>query len=267
MDYFDRIKSFNQIFDITNRLTSSMNSLNTVYFNNTTINFLKKLESDTYKHNISLHNHNFLNANSFSSVFSKIDKSLYPSSVIETLNTVANISRWSDLAKISILHNFESILEEDNYEVLVSEFNDNINAVSCNIEEFDKNLIYHINNFLNFFSNYLKENPIPNLSFYVFQTLLLAYIGNIIFSNSEPTLNVNNNITINQTIRNGIVAKVNINSLDLRSFARNNSKKVGILAKNTEVEILKDSIKWTFVIEKNTTKTGWVRKEYLKFVE
>ena len=112
----------------------------------------------------------------------------------------------------------------------------------------------------------MERNPLAKVSFYIFQTLLLAYVGTKIFSPTEPDITyINNNTYISQPIRNEISAIVNVEGLNVRSYARNNAKRIGLLSKNTEVEILKDNLKWVFIFEKNTMQSGWVRKEYLKY--
>lgn len=266
MDNLDHLRNFNELFNKINKLTAPYESFKISTFKDPIFEAISLAAINDKIPNISF-DYNYLDTynKSYKNIFDEFDKTLFPPAVFETINKLHDLNRWSDFAKISILQNLEIAIENDNFEEVLSDVNDNIDTINSNVEEFDKNLVYHINNFLNFFTNYLKENPISNLSFYVFQTLLFAYIGNVLFSNSEPV--INNNIVVNQAIRIETIAKVNTDCLDLRNFARNDSKVVGSLTKDTEVEILKDSIKWTFIIEKSTTQTGWVRKEYLNYVQ
>ncbi len=253
MDHLDPLRNFNELFNKINILTAPYERIKIPTFKDPIFEAISLAVVNDKIPNISF-DYSYLDTynKSYKNIFEEFDKTLFPSAVFETINKINDLNKWSDFAKISILQNLEIAIENDSFKEVLSDVNDNIDTINSNVEEFDKNIVYHINNFLNFFTNYLKENPISNLSFYVFQTLLLAYIGNVLFSNYEPT--INNNIVINQTIRNQPIAKVNTDSLDLRNFARDDSKIVGNLTKDTEVEILKDSIKWTFIIEKNTTQ-------------
>lgn len=267
MQEFDPLRNFNKIFEQINRLANPLGNFYTVYHNNSTLDYLKKLEVNT-PYNLPFYNIDVLSChNSMNRALERISENLYPKSLTEIFEKIYNNDHWSNLAKISVLYNLETVVEDENIEEFISEFNDNIETINSNVEEFDENLIYHINNFLIGFRAYLKENPIANISFYVFQSLLLTYIGSVLFSTTETNINIDNSITINQVIEDKVFAKVNTDSLYLKSFARDNSKKVGCLLKNTEVEVLKDNIKWAFVIEKNTTNTGWVRKESLSFIK
>ena len=271
MDIIDYINDFNKLIDkIANPIYKYdfLQNNYTSIIQPSTIDTLKKIDTNLYKHNFFIYNYDFLNSHkSIEKIIGKINSNLYPKSVTDLMNSVHNTPQWSELAKLAIITNLESSIDYENYEEIITEFNSNIDDINSNVQEFDRNLIFHINKFIEIFSNYLKVNKIANLSFYVFQTLLFAYLGSILFSNSEPNTIITNNIIVNNVVRDKVIAKVNIEKLNLRNYARNKSKIVGVITKDIEVEILKDSIKWAFIIEMNTTNTGWVRKEYLNYIK
>lgn len=263
MNSFNNLKKINELLNKINELKQLVNN-NSLYFNDHLFDYLKKTNFNTYISNISLDHYSRIKSYySLDETFNKINKNIEISDLLkETINLIDNNKQWNDLTKISILYNLSvSTVENDSYEEPLLD----INNISSNANEFDKNIIFHINNFLNLFSDYLERNPLAKVSFYIFQSLLLAYVSTKIFSPTEPNITINNNVYVSRSIRNEVNATVNVEELNLRSYARNNAKKTGALSKNTEVEVLKDNLKWVFIFEKNTAQSGWVRKEYLKY--
>src|SRR5690606_7188530 len=164
MDDLDPLRNFNELFNKINRLNAPFERIKIPTFKDPIFEAISLAAINDKIPNISL-DYSYLDTynKSYKNIFEGFDKSLFPSSVFETINKINDLNRWSDFAKISILQNLESAIEDDSFEEVLSDVNDNIDTINSNVEEFDKNLVYHINNFLNFFTNYLKENPISNL--------------------------------------------------------------------------------------------------------
>ena len=118
----------------------------------------------------------------------------------------------------------------------------------------------------------MDNNPSIKYSVKIITFIVSIYIT-VLITNSlsntndeKPTANqIINSYTTNNFYTEELSYKINCKSISLKNHPRDNSKSVSNVFKNAKVKILKDSLKWAFVIKENSVETGWIRKEFLDY--
>lgn len=287
MDSFDMFSNWNKMFDKINRITNPLGSnldwitkINSInppglaavelvkgFQNN---NFYQySFQSDLTK------NLNWINNNPVKSIIDSINNSIGINVNSEIFNKINTLSYWSNIAKLAILDELQSILEEDELEDAVLNIANNIDIINSNLESIDKDPIAFFNNICFSIKAYMDKNLSikysSNTIFWIITTILIPVILNKLLADDENKSNqiqISNSFnTTNNYYTNSTVARININSALLKNFPRDKSKTVYQFIMNDEVIILKDSLKWVLVIKTNSIESGWIRKEYLNFTK
>jgi hypothetical protein len=181
---------------------------------------------------------------------------IFGNKFVEQLNS---IHYWGQIANISLYNDIQSF-EEEELEILSQELS---------IEDLNANPIEIFNQVAIRIESYIKENTSIKLSsnfvIWIISTIIVPIILTKCLSNNNSTPQITN-IVNNYYIDSGTNAKIN-QKISLRNHPRDKSQAMFSLQKNDEVKILKDSLKWCFVIKINTVESGWIRKEYLKLAK
>ena len=148
----------------------------------------------------------------------------------------------------------------------------NFEDINDAIEQIEKNPIEFFNKIVVYIKSYMDNNPSIKYSVKIITFIVSIYIT-VLITNSlsntndeKPTANqIINSYTTNNFYTEELSYKINCKSISLKNHPRDNSKSVSNVFKNDKVKILKDSLKWAFVIKENSVETGWIRKEFLDY--
>lgn len=275
MDTFEFLKSITSITDKINKSIYPFNTNEWLPKINTGLDFnqlIKSMSYNNYIHNDllklstppgwnydfnkalinQLSNNNSININN--TIFDKIN----------------SIGYWGDIARQSLISG--NHIFNDN-EVLISEvITNNIENVNETIAQIEKAPLEFFNNIFISIKTYMDNNPSVKYSAqfvaFIISIYITVIITNYLSSSSDddkPQVNqVFNSYTIVENkYQDDPAFKINCKSASLKNHPRNDSKTVCNLLKNEKVKVLKDSLKWAFVIKENTVETGWIRKEFL----
>jgi len=186
----------------------------------------------------------------------------------DILNKINTIGYWGDIAKLSLINGTQIFVEED---LSVSDIiENNAEDINYTIEQIEKNPIEFFNELFISIKTYVDNNPSIKYSskfiFWLISIYITVLITNKMSNTTDEKSIVNqtfNSYTINNYSDEKLDFKINCKSISLKNLPRDNSKSVYNFIKNDKVKILKDSLKWAFVIKENSVETGWIRKEYL----
>lgn len=206
--------------------------------------------------------------------FSKTLTSQLNSSIAMNINNaifdkINSFGYWGNIAKLSLINGSQIFIDDE--ELYVSDIiENNIDVINDNIQVIENNPIEFFNHLFQSIKTYMDKNPSIKYSSRFVTFLLVSLIMPIIVARftqdtrEKPTINkIINSYTTNNYFTENLNFKVNCKSLSLKNLPRDNSKSVCALSKNDKVKILKDSLRWAFVIKENSVETGWIRKEYL----
>jgi hypothetical protein len=192
--------------------------------------------------------------------------------VINQLNSgvfdkINSVGYWGNIAKLSLINGTQIFIDDE--EILDSEIiSNNIEVINHTIEQIEKNPIEFFNDIVLSIKTYMDNNPSVKYSSKLIAFIVSVYITilitNLMTNNDKPTINQNfNSYTVNNYSNENLSFKINCKSISLKNHPRDNSKSIFVLFKKDNIKILKDSLKWAFVIKENSIETGWIRKEYL----
>jgi hypothetical protein len=274
MNGLDFLKSLN---DITDKINKSIYPLGTnQWLNKINTGFdFNELKKAILFNNKSLNNELFELSKSTNwnydfnkTIISQLNSNIGVSLNNDIFEKINSASYWGNIAKLSLI-NGVNIFDDD--EISVSDvITDNFDDINHAIEQIEKNPIEFFNNIVVSIKTYMDNNPAIKYSAHLVGFIISIYIT-VLITNSLSNPNDNKpevhqiSYTINNNSTKDLILKINCKSISLKNFPRDNSKSVHNLSKNDKVKILKDSLKWAFVIKENSVETGWIRKEYLNF--
>ncbi|PST44625.1 hypothetical protein CYV15_02665 [Riemerella anatipestifer] len=277
MNAIEFLKSLNSTTDKINRSINPLKLNEWLPKINTGIAFNELMKGMSY-HNNFIHN-DLLELSkrvSWNYDFNKTVMSQLNNNMAMNINNaifdkINSVGYWGNIAKLSLINGSQIFIDDD--ELFVSEIiENNFEDINNAIEEIEENPIEFFNKIVVYIKSYMDNNPSIKYSGKIITFIVSIYIT-VLITNSlsntndeKPTVNqVFNSYTINNHSTGNINFKVNCKSISLKNYPRDNSKSVSILFKNDKVKILKDSLKWVFVIKENSVETGWIRKEFLNY--
>lgn len=277
MDDFNMPPNWNRMFENMNKITNSLskldwitkvNSINPIKI--TSIEMFKEFQKNNL-YNSSLNNNigidlNWINQSSIKLVTNnKIGINLN-TEILEKISS----NYWGNFAKLAILDEFQSALNDDELEDVVLNISNNIDVINANLHNIEEDSLAFFNDICISVKSYIDKNPSIKYSGVFILWLISSILIPILLTkndDSKPTkIQVSNEFkTTNNFYPNSVVARVNLKSVMMKNFPRDKSKTINYLEKDEEVNILKDSLKWALVIKTNSVQSGWIRKEYLNF--
>ncbi|TDX84605.1 SH3 domain-containing protein [Epilithonimonas xixisoli] len=276
MDTFEFLKS---ITSLTDKINKSIYPFKTNEWQpriNLGIEFNQLSKSMSYNKN-HLQNHLFQLSNTTNlgyelnkTIFNQLNNNIGIIINNGILDKINSVGYWGNIAKLSLLNITQvSTYEEDIADSQI--ISNNIEVINQTIEEIEKNPIEFFNNLVIFIKTYIDKNPSVKYTarfiLFFISLYITALITNEMSKNSDEKPTVNN-ITINNYYnKDNEKFKINCKFIDLKNFPRDNSKSLHRLVNNDRLIVLKDSLKWAFVIKENSIETGWIRKEHLKIVK
>lgn len=246
-----------------------------------TINSIKRMENNFFIPSSldKLPYNNWANESSIKLLIESINKTHKINISDEILNKIKSESYWNEMFKISIVNNLQSsiIHEQSKNEVpneLILEVSNNLDVINSNLDEINRDTLRFFNEICLSIKKIIDENPSIKYSaqfiFWLIGVIIIPTILNQIQNSSEKStteININNNFSINNTYTNIKIGIINVKEVNIKNFPRDKSRTTFIFKKNEQVQILRDSLKWALVIKNNSVESGWIRKEYLNFME
>ncbi|MFK7059520.1 SH3 domain-containing protein [Flavobacterium oreochromis] len=246
-----------------------------------TINSIKRMENNFFIPSSldKLPYNNWANESSIKLLIESINKTHKINISDEILNKIKSESYWNEMFKISIVNNLQSsiIHEQSKNEVpneLILEVSNNLDVINSNLDEINRDTLRFFNEICLSIKKIIDENPSIKYSaqfiFWLIGVIIIPTILNQIQNSSEKStteININNNFSINNTYTNIKIGIINVKEVNIKNFPRDKSRTTFIFKKNEQVQILRDSLKWALVIKNNSIESGWIRKEYLNFME
>lgn len=282
MDSFDMFSNWNKMFENINRLTNPLGSnLNWISKMNNinpsgiaVVELMRKFQDNSLYQN-SFNNDiaksiDWINISPAKSIIDNINTNIGVNINTEIFNKINSLNYWGGVAKLVILDEFQSVLDEDELEDVVLNISNNIDLINSNLENIDNDPIVFFNNICLSIKSYMDSNPSVKYSslfiLWLISTFLIPILLNKIESNNGTQISNSFNTT-NNYYTNSTSAKINTKCAFIKNFPRDKSKTVYQFLKNENVTILKDSLKWALIIKTNSIESGWIRKEYLNFTK
>lgn len=275
MDTLEFLKSLNSTTDKINRSINPLKLNEWLPKINTGIAFNELMKGMSY-HNKLIHN-DLLELSkrvSWNYDFNKTVMSQLNNSIAMNINNaifdkINSIGYWGNIAKLSLINGSQIFIDDE--ELYVSDIiENNIDVINDNIQIIENKPLEFFNYLFETVKAYIDKNSSIKYSSGFVKWLLATIIIPILVTkltqenNENPTVNqISHSFTTNIFYTEELFYKVNCKSISLKNLPRDNSKSVCTLAKNDKVKILKDSLKWAFVMKENSVETGWIRKEYL----
>ena len=276
MDTFEFLKSITRFTDKINKSIYPFNTNEWLRKTNTGLGFnqlIKSMSYNNYIHNDLLKlsipprwNYAFNNKALISQLSSNNSININ-NTIFDKINS---IGYWGDIARQSLI-NGNHIFNDG--ERLVSEvITNNIENVNETIAQIEKAPLEFFNSIFISIKTYMDNNPSVKYSAqfvtFIISIYITVIITNYLSSSSDddkPQVNqvFNSYTIIENKDQDDPTFKINCKSASLKNYPRNDSKTVCNLLKNEKVKVLKDSLKWAFVIKENSVETGWIRKEFL----
>ncbi|UPF18695.1 hypothetical protein, partial [Flavobacterium psychrophilum] len=267
MDSFDMFSNWNKMFDKINRITNPLGSnldwitrMNSINPTGLAVVELMRGFQNNNLYQYSFHsditkNLNWINNNPVKSIIDSINNSIGINVNTEIFNKIDSLNYWSGIAKLAILDEFQSVLDEDELEDVVLNISNSIDLINSNLENIDKDPIAFFNNICISTKAYMDSNPSVKYSslfiFWLISTILIPILMNKMESNDGVQISNSFNTTNNYYTNTSVVAKINLKSALIKNFPRDKSKTIYQFTKNENVTILKDSLKWALVIKTN----------------
>lgn len=279
MDNFDEFPNWGKMFENLNKISNSINKMDWISkvssihpLKITSIEMFKEFQKNSF-YNFSFHKNvgidlNWINESSIKLANNhKIGINLN-TEILEKISS----NYWGNIAKIAILDEFQSALNDDGLEDVVLNISNNIDIINANLHDIDENSLAFFNKICVSVKSYIDENPSIKYSalfvFWLIGTILIPILLTKNDDSKPAKIQVCNEFkTTNNFYPKSVLARINKKSVMMKNFPRDKSKTVNYLEKDEEVSILKDSLKWALVIKTNSIQAGWIRKEYLNFIK
>lgn len=184
----------------------------------------------------------------------------------EAYRKLSSTGYWGDIAKYSFINSSALILQDERIKGNTDLLED-IEIINNTINEIENNPIEFFNNLFDFVKAFMEDNPaVKYSSFFILYLITNYYLPLILTTDDVEKVIVNqvyNYNVINNFDDEDVLLEINCNSAFLKNHPRDKSKNIYKLLEHDKIRVLKDSLKWAFVIKENSLESGWIRKEFL----